>query len=276
MISAFVPQRSVLGGWVRLSALTLLSLYLLGIVTAVAMAFLLKRTLLRGPAPPFVMELPTYKVPSLRTLLQRLRERAVAFLARAGTVILAMSIVVWALAYFPHGERPAAAPTESHAAATTGAGAGAGEDVAARAARAAQLEGSALGRVGHALEPVFRPLGWDWRITVATLASFPAREVVVATLGTIFNLGDAEDDPEGLERALAKARRADGSPLFTLPVALSVMVFFALCCQCGATVATIRRETNSWGWAWFTFGYMTLLAYGASLLVFQGSRWFGA
>ncbi|HET6163703.1 MAG TPA: ferrous iron transport protein B [Planctomycetota bacterium] len=271
MISAFVPQRSVLGGWVRLSALTLLSLYLLGIVTAVAMAFLLKRTLLRGPAPPFVMELPTYKVPSLRTLLQRLRERAVAFLARAGTVILAMSIVVWALAYFPHGERPAAAPTESHAAATTGAGAG--EDVAARAA---QLEGSALGRVGHALEPVFRPLGWDWRITVATLASFPAREVVVATLGTIFNLGDAEDDPEGLERALAKARRADGSPLFTLPVALSVMVFFALCCQCGATVATIRRETNSWGWAWFTFGYMTLLAYGASLLVFQGSRWFGA
>jgi len=210
-------------------------------------------------------------VPSLRTLLQRLRERAVAFLARAGTVILAMSIVVWALAYFPHGERPAAAPTGASAAVS--AGAGAGDDVAARAA---QLEGSALGCVGHALEPVFRPLGWDWRITVATLASFPAREVVVATLGTIFNLGDAEDDPEGLERALAKARRADGSPLFTLPVALSVMVFFALCCQCGATVATIRRETNSWGWAWFTFTYMTLLAYGASLLVFQGSRWFGA
>ena len=268
MISAFVPQRTVLGGWVRLSALTLLSLYLLGIVTAVAMAFLLKRTLLRGPAPPFVMELPSYKVPSLRVLLQRLRERAVAFLARAGTVILAMSIVVWALAYFPHGERPAVAPAAAHAAAVS-----AGDDVAARAA---QLEGSALGRVGHALEPVFRPLGWDWRITVATLASFPAREVVVATLGTIFNLGDAENDPEGLERALAKARRADGSPLFTLPVALSVMVFFALCCQCGATVATIRRETNSWGWAWFTFSYMTLLAYGASLVVFQGSRWFGA
>ena len=267
MISAFVPQRTVLGGWFRLSALTLLSLYLLGIATAVAMAFLLKRTLLRGPAPPFVMELPSYKVPSLRVLLQRLRERAVAFLARAGTVILAMSIVVWALAYFPHGDRPAAAPT---------AGApvvAAADDLAARAA---QLEGSVLGRVGHALEPVFRPLGWDWRITVATLASFPAREVVVATLGTIFNLGDAEDDPAGLERALAKARRADGSPLFTLPVALSVMVFFALCCQCGATVATIRRETNSWGWAWFTFGYMTLLAYAASLLVFQGSRWFGA
>jgi ferrous iron transport protein B len=268
MISAFVPQRTVLGGWVRLSALTLLSLYLLGIVTAVAMAFLLKRTLLRGPAPPFVMELPSYKVPSLRVLLQRLRERAVAFLARAGTVILAMSIVVWALAYFPHGERPAVAPNAAHVAAVT-----ADDDVAARAA---QLEGSALGRVGHALEPVFRPLGWDWRITVATLASFPAREGVVATLGTIFNLGDAENDPEGLERALAKARRADGSPLFTLPVALSVMVFFALCCQCGATVATIRRETNSWGWAWFTFGYMTLLAYGASLVVFQGSRWFAA
>jgi ferrous iron transport protein B len=268
MIAAFVPQRSVLGGWLRLPALTLLSLYLLGIGTAVGMAFLLKRTLLRGPPPPFVMELPTYKWPSVRVLLQRLRERAVAFLARAGTVILAMSIVVWALAYFPRHEAPRAPDRAIAAPAHEAAAPPAGD----AAERAAQLEGSALGRVGHALEPVFRPLGWDWRITVATLASFPAREVVVATLGTIFSLGDAEDDPQGLERALAQARRKDGAPLFTLPVALSVMVFFALCCQCGATVATIRRETNSWGWAWFTFGYMTLLAYGAALVVFQVGR----
>jgi ferrous iron transport protein B len=232
------------------------------------MAFLLKRTLLRGPPPPFVMELPTYKWPSVRVLLQRLRERAVAFLARAGTVILAMSIVVWALAYFPRHEAPRAPDRAIAAPAHEAAAPPAGD----AAERAAQLEGSALGRVGHALEPVFRPLGWDWRITVATLASFPAREVVVATLGTIFSLGDAEDDPQGLERALAQARRKDGAPLFTLPVALSVMVFFALCCQCGATVATIRRETNSWGWAWFTFGYMTLLAYGAALVVFQVGR----
>jgi len=274
LIAAFVPRRSLAGGLIGLPALTLLSLYLLGIATAIAMAFLFKRTLLRGPPPPFVLELPSYKWPAPRVLVLRLWERTVAFIARAATVILAMSVVVWALAYFPRSAAGgSAAPPAAPAAVASSAG-GARDADAAR--EAAQLEGSALGRVGRALEPVFEPLGWDWRITVAALASFPAREVVVATLATIFSLGDRDDDPQGLQRALTQARRADGAPLFTLPVALSVMVFFALCCQCGATVATIRRESNSWGWAAFTFGYMTLLAYAGGIAVFQVGRLLGA
>jgi ferrous iron transport protein B len=274
MIAAFVPRRSVAGGLIGLPALTLLSLYLLGIATAIAMAFLFKRTLLRGPPPPFVLELPSYKWPAPRVLALRLWERTVAFIARAGTVILAMSVVVWALAYFPRSAAAESAAPPAAPALVAASASGASDADAARAA--AQLEGSALGRVGRALEPVFEPLGWDWRITVAALASFPAREVVVATLATIFSLGDRDDDPQGLQRALTQARRPDGAPLFTLPVALSVMVFFALCCQCGATVATIRRESNSWGWAAFTFGYMTLLAYAGGIAVFQFGRLLGA
>ena len=125
--------------------------------------------------------------------------------------------------------------------------------------------------MGRALEPAFEPLGWDWRIGMATLASLPAREVVVSTLRVIYDLGEAPegDDERDLAATLASARRPDGRPAFDLATALSLLVFFALCCQCGATVATIRRETNSWGWAWFTFGYMTALAYAAGAITYQ-------
>jgi ferrous iron transport protein B len=267
LIGAFVPRQRVLGGWIALPALTLLALYLLGIGTAIAMAFLFKRTLLRGPTPPFVLELPTYKWPAPRVLAQRLLERAKAFLQRAGTVILAMSLVVWALAWFPRSHEVERRFDQARIEARAS-----GADESRLAALDAQesaelLEQSALGRTGRAVEPLFRPLGWDWRITVAAIAAFPAREVVVSTLGTIFSLGgDVDEGSADLQRALQDARRPDDSPLFTLPVALSVMVFFALCCQCGATIATIRREANSWKWAWFTFAYMTVLAYGAAAI----------
>jgi ferrous iron transport protein B len=274
LIAAFVPRTRVLGGAVSLPALTLLGLYLLGIVTAVAMAFLFKRTLLRGPTPPFVLELPSYKWPAPRVLAQRLFERAKAFLTRAGTVILAMSLVVWALAYFPRApdierrfeaQRAALVAREDVAGATELARVNAAEN-------AALLKQSLLGRTGHAVEPLFRPLGWDWRIAVGALAAFPAREIVVSTLGTIFSLGgDVDAGSADLQEALKSATWPDGRPLFTLPVALSLMVFFALCCQCGATIATIRRETNSWRWAWFTFGYMTLLAYAAGFVTWRAA-----
>jgi ferrous iron transport protein B len=271
LIAAFVPDRPLLGGLLGLPAVTLLALYLLGIVTAAAIAFLLKRTLLKGPPPPFLIELPSYKLPALRVLAARLLDRGRAFLLRAGTVILAMSIVVWALATYPRDDEVARRFREQRAA--LAASGDAAPEAAARIddqERAELLAGSALGRVGRAVEPLFAPLGWDWRITMASLASFPAREVVVATLATIFSVGSAgEEVSTRLEKALVESRRADGRPLFTLPVALSVMVFFALCCQCGATVATIRRETNSWGWAWFTFGYMTALAYLGAALTYQ-------
>jgi ferrous iron transport protein B len=135
------------------------------------------------------------------------------------------------------------------------------------------LEQSLLGRLGRAIEPIVRPLGWDWRIGVGVLASFPAREVIVSTLGTIYSLGGEE---EGLEQALHSATWPDGRPVYSIPVALSIMVFFALCAQCASTLMVIHRETNDWRWALFAFVYMTGLAYLGALLTYQVSRlWFG-
>ncbi len=283
LIAGFIPPHRVLGNFIGLPALTLLALYVLGVVTAMACALLFKRTLLRGPPPPFVLELPSYKWPSPRALALRLLDRAKAFLTRAGTVILAMSLVVWAAAWFPRSaeleQRFAAerAPMEAALAAADDSSRAPLELGLAHidaAHDAAQLEQSVLGRLGHALEPAFAPLGWDWRLTVAAIASFPAREIIVSTLGTVFSLGgDVDEESSDLRAQLQAAKRSDGTPLFDVAVALSVMVFFALCCQCGATVATIRRETQSWGWAWFTFGYMTVLAWIGAFATFQVARW---
>jgi ferrous iron transport protein B len=275
LIGSFIPDTRLAGGLLGLQAATLFALYVLGMVTAVAMAWLLKKTLLRGSAPPFVLELPGYKWPAPGTVLLRLYDRGKAFVVRAGTIILAISIIVWALAYFPRPEGIAAGYEAEREAV-----AAAGEAEAALEERLAELEReeageylrqSFFGRMGRTVEPAFRPLGWDWKISMAALASFPAREVIVATLGTIYNLGSEEDESSQLlrERLRTSVREDTGEPVYSIPVALSIMVFFALCCQCGATVATIRRETNSWGWAWFTFGYMTVLAYLGALLTYQ-------
>ena len=132
------------------------------------------------------------------------------------------------------------------------------------------LRNSFLGRVGHFVEPVFLPLGWDWRIATATIASFPAREIIVATLGTLFNLGADEDEAsEGLIATLKGATWPDGRPLFNTAVAISIMVFFALCAQCAATLATIKRETGQWRWPVLTFCYMTSLAYVGAFVAYR-------
>ena len=129
---------------------------------------------------------------------------------------------------------------------------------------------SFLGRMGKVLEPAVRPLGWDWRIGMAAIASFPAREIIVASLGTIYSLGtDVDETSESLQDALRSAKWDDGRPVYNVPVALSIMVFFALCAQCTATLAMIKRETSSWKWPAFTFGYMTVLAYVGALIVYQ-------
>jgi ferrous iron transport protein B len=287
LIAAFIPRRHYAAGLLSLQGLTLAAMYLLGILVAVMMAILLKRTLLSGPTPPFVMELPSYKLPSASTVLYRVAERGWAFVRRAGTLIVAVSIVVWALLYYPRLPRDAQAAlaqkrgeVEARLAAdpTDAAAAAQGRDelrAIDNALAGAQQRQSLLGRMGQFIEPAVRPLGWDWRIGCAVLASFPAREVVVATLGVIYNLGgeldvEADSDRSQLAQALTQATW-DGSnrPVFNLPVALSLMVFFALCAQCAATLAVIRRETNNWFWPIFTFGYMTALAYLAALVVYQ-------
>ncbi|MCG3203057.1 MAG: Fe(2+) transporter FeoB [Gammaproteobacteria bacterium] len=273
LISAFVPTRSYLGGLVNLQGLVLLGLYLLGIAGGVLTAFLLKRSLLRGPTPPFLMELPPYRVPNLKAVLYRMWERARMFLVRAGTIIFTVAIVVWALAYFPHWgsttERFAAERAQAAQTLSGGELDAASADIDHREA-ATHLEESLLGHIGRAVAPVFHPLGWDWKISAAVLASFPAREVVIAVLGTIYAVGaDVDAENPGLVARIRASQWPDGSRVFSLAVALGLMVFYAFCLQCAATVATIRRETNSWRWPAFAWVYMTLLGYLSAFIVYR-------
>lgn len=292
LIAAFVPGTMYLGGTVSLQGLTLASLYVLGIVAAVLVALVLKRTILRGATPPFVMEMPSYKWPSPRTVVMRVFERAWIFLRTAGSLIMAISIVVWAAAYYPHNPRVVQQEVqqkeklEAEMKLTP-------EDSQNRAEyqqilteldnqiAAKYQQHSVLGVMGKTIEPVVRPLGWDWRIGCAVIASFPAREVVVATLGVVYGLGKKFDTKSDGGRGVLgdRLRQAvwdDEEPprqVFTLPVALSLMVFFALCAQCAATLAVIRRETNSWRWPVFAFTYMTGLAYVGALVTYQLGTW---
>ena len=273
--------------------LVLFGLYMVGLVVAPLVALVLKRTLLRGEPPVFVMEMPLYKWPSVWAVLRRMTDSGWMFVRRAGTLILAAMIVVWALLYFPcsdgrggnYDERTTALGKE-----IKGLKAGVDEQTPedVRKEKEEQIEQkqddlnrlngdwkrqSILGRMGRGIEPVVRPLGWDWKIGMAALASFPAREVVVGTLGLIYNLGkgEAEELKEPLGEKLKGAtwEQEPGRKVFTVPVALSLMVFFALCCQCASTLAVIKRETRSWRWPIFTFAYMTALAYFGALVVYQ-------
>lgn len=294
LIAAFVPLQEYAGGYVTSHGLVMMAMYLVGIVAAVFVALILKRTLLRGPTPPFVMELPSYKMPSPRIVFFRMVDRGWAFLKNAGTLILAVSIVVWAALYYPHDSESIEAPyvaqreaAEEHLA-TTSEGTPEHDAAAEQLAEIEQHIAGAyqrqsyLGRAGHFIEPVVRPLGWDWRIGSAAIASFPAREVVVATLGILFDVGgevDVEDEQQRgrLQAALENATwHGTDRKLFTLATALSIMVFFALCAQCAATLAVIKRETNSWRWPLFTFAYMTSLAYVAALVTYQVATALGA
>ena len=302
LIAAFVPATAYCGGWVGLQGLTLAGLYVLGIVAAVSVALVLKRTILRGATPPLVMEMPSYKWPSPRTVIMRVAERGWIFLRTAGSLILAISIVVWAASYYPHSPSVVRQELQQKNALETRLKSfnpepatsfnpkptATAPDKADIEAKLAQLNNeiaakyqqhSILGRMGKAIEPAVRPLGWDWRIGCAVIASFPAREVVVATLGVVYGLGEKfESKSDESRRALgARLQHAvwEGTdrPVFTLPVALSIMVFFALCAQCAATLAVIRRETNSWRWPIFAFSYMTVLAYIGAFVTYQVGTW---
>jgi ferrous iron transport protein B len=295
MIGAFIrPGRP---WWVQ--GLTMFGMYLIGLVIAPLVALALKRTLLRGETPVFVMEMPVYKWPSLRTVLRRMFDAGWAFTRRAGTFILATMVIVWAAMYFPRSDATGNRFDLQTAALreqidnldeqVKTADGPAKEKLETQRdeleERHNELYGqwkrqSWLGRTGRGIEPAVRPLGWDWRIGMAAVASFPAREVVVGTLGIIYNQGkvdtdeirDADDPGETkLGRALKNAAWDDepGRKVFTIPTALSLMVFFALCCQCASTLAVIRRETRSWAWPAFTFVYMTALAYVGALVTYQ-------
>jgi ferrous iron transport protein B len=289
LCGAFVPNVPVGLSWIRLPALVLVALYAVGVLTAAVVAFVLSRTVFRGPPEPFVMELPSWRWPRWPVVLERVREAVTSFLHNAGTLIVAVSIVVWALSSYPRNDAAIDAEVAAHRAALAaqaGAATAEREGAAAELAeldteagleaarRGAAQRQSSLGRLGRLIEPVVRPLGWDWRLGCAALASFPAREVVLGTLGVIYNLGDV--DPGAVEGASALERKLraatwDGTDrkVFTLPVALSIMVFFALCAQCASTLVVIGRETRSFFWPVFTFTYMTVLAWLAACATYQ-------
>ena len=247
LIAAFIPARDI--AFLNLQGLVMFGLYMFGIVAGVLTALLMRKTVLRGPKASFALMLPEFRRPNMQTVLIQLLGRARVFLYRAGTVIFAVAVVVWALAYYPRATDIDPMLTKNEAA-------------------AAQLEQSWLGRAGHVVEPVFKPLGWDWRVSSAVIAGFPAREVVIAVLGTVYAVGD-EADAATLSQRLQSTTWPDGSPVFTLPMVFGLLIFYACCLQCAATLAVIRRETNSWRWPIFAWTYMTSIGYVGALLIYQ-------
>ncbi len=243
LIAAFVPSTTV-AGFLGLQGLVLLGLYLLGTLAALAAAAVLSRTVGRGRGLPFYLELPPYRVPPLRLVVSQVWGAASAFLKRAGSIILVTSIVLWFLLHFPKPDLPPDLPPQD-------------------AARI-ELEHSFAGRLGHALEPAIAPLGFDWKIGVGLVASLAAREVIVATLAQIYAAQD-----EGLSLREALQRDVDprtGEKVFDAPTVAALLVFFVFALQCMSTLAVIRRETASWRWPAFAFGYLLVLAWGASFL----------
>ncbi|MDA1163847.1 MAG: ferrous iron transport protein B [Planctomycetota bacterium] len=286
MTTAFVPPVMYAGGWVSLREIVLFVMYLVGIFVAIPVAWLLRKTFFKGETPPFVMELPSYKWPSIRIVMARVLDCSKAFVVRAGTLIFATTVLVWAAGYFPAdhtAQHQLAAQIELseiqiaqfYADGNQSAAKQATVELTELLEKQNQISGdlieaSFLGRTGHAIEPFVKPLGWDWKIGVGVIASFPAREVIIATLGTIYSLGgDVAEDDASLTDKLRAAKHPDGTPVFNVAVACSIMVFFALCAQCAATLMVIRRETNSWRWPIFTFAYMTTLAYVGALVTYQ-------
>jgi ferrous iron transport protein B len=260
MIAAFIPNVMVTGFLVgnvaiglTLPALTLFAMYAVGTAATFGMAALFNRTLLKGDAPTFLMEMPPYRLPSIRTVLYQMFERAWLFLKRAGTIILAISIVLWFLASYPKTD-----PTLS---------------------KAEQVRQSYAGQMGRAIEPLIAPLGFDWKIGIGLISSFAAREVFVTAMGTIYNVSEEIED-EQKEVAVGEKMKADinprtGQPTFTPLVAVALMVYYVLAMQCMSTVAVVRRETGSWKWTLFQIAYMTALAWFTTLLVYQIGRLFG-
>ena len=240
MIAAFIPNRRVLGIF-TLPGLTMMAMYFLGMAAAFGMAWLFKKTLLKGAPPVFFLEMPPYHKPSARTVLMTMIERAWLFLRRAGTVILSVSIVLWFLSTYP--KSPTGTPP------------------------AQSLAASYAGHAGQAIEPVIRPLGFDWRIGVSLVSSFVAREVFVSSMGTIYSVGDRHSSTEEVSSTLKDKLRAD--PLFSPLLAVCVMIYYVLAMQCLSTVAVVKRETNGWTWPLFMTGYMTALAWLATFAVYH-------
>ncbi len=264
------------------AALVFTAAYATGVVAALGMAMIFRKTILPGESKPLMIELPPYRVPALRTALLHTFDRAKIFVKQAGTVILAISLVLWALSYYPKTSPPAAAVAMTTKAAQFQKD-GDTNQAAALLANADRLtaqnslQNSFAGKIGHVIEPVIAPLGFDWQIGIGIVSSFAAREVIVSTLAIVYGVGkDAADHNQtSLYSTLRQAKRTDGTPIFNTATCMSLLVFYILAAQCLSTTAVVRRETNSWKWPLFQIAYMTGLAYVAALVVYQVLRYFG-
>jgi ferrous iron transport protein B len=264
-------------GWLPVQSGLMVAMYVFSLLTTLAAAGILGRTVVRARRMPLLLELPPYRMPNLRGTLKMMWERATVFLKEAGTVILGCTIVLWALLSFPKPD-PAVTVTQPPAAsapAYEGSDAIGPRRLDVQATHPPPIDASFGAKLGKAIEPALTPLGFDWKLGVGILGAFAAREVFVSTMGLVYGLGDLDDEAKPLRQKMRDERRADGSPTYTPLVGLSLMVFFALSCQCMSTLAVVRRETKSLRWPAFMFAYMTVLAYAASFIVYQGGRLLG-
>ena len=260
------------GGVFSVGAVVLLTMYVVSAIATLIAAAVLRRTALKGPRPALVLELPPYRRPEWRTLLRSTWERVRAFIVDAGTIILALSIVLWALLTYPKSD-------EVHAryeAQRTELASVADDEARERqlseldsAEAGEQIRVSVAGRLGTAMEPVLTPLGFDWRIGVGIIGAFAARELFVSTLAQVFGISAGDDDPTPVREALATATHRDGRKLMTPLAGVSLMLFFVFACQCMSTIAVVKRESGSWKWPLLMFAYMTVVAYVVSLAVYQ-------
>jgi ferrous iron transport protein B len=271
----FPPSR--LFGFLPVQGLLMIAMYLFSTFITLIAAGVLGRTAVKGRRIPLILELPPYRMPSLTSTLRMMRQRATMFLREAGSGILVFTILLWGLLTFPrpaqHDQPPPAAAAIHQQGTTSGSDVKAARPVVQAGPTA--IEQSYGGRLGKAIEPALRPLGFDWKIGVGLIGAFAAREVFVSTLGLVYGIGDADENAAPLRDKIRAERGADGGPAYTPLMGLSLMVFFALSCQCMSTLMVVYRETKTVRWPLFMFGYMTTLAYVASFLVFQGGRLLG-
>jgi ferrous iron transport protein B len=275
VIAALIP------GSALTQALLMVGMYLFSVVTALAAAWVMSKTVkqLKAKRLPFLIELPPYRFPRLGDVLRMMWSKSSMFLREAGTVILACSIVLWALLAFPRELPEGSRDYDAEIEIADKAGDKDLKDTL-EAKKAGELVANSYGgKLGHAIEPAIAPLGFDWKIGVGIIGAFAAREVFVSTMGIVYSVGevDAGDDEstKPLREAIRDEVKADGSKAYTPLVGLSLMIFFALACQCLSTLAVVKRETGGWRWPGFLFLYMTVLAWVASLLVYQVGRLLG-
>ena len=288
IIAALFPPTKVFGV-MPVQGLLMVFMYFFATLTALAAAGVIGRTVVRGRRMPLLLELPPYRMPTLRSVARQTMDRAGSFLREAGTVIMAFTILLWGLLSYPKPSEPRPLDTVAVASITERAPFAAAPpadpiDVAALADNGdavadwqrAKLSNSYGGRLGRGIEPAIAPLGFDWKLGVGLIGAFAAREVFVSTMGLVYGIaGEVDEESAPLRDRIRAETRATGEPVYTPLVGLSLMVFFALACQCMSTIAVVRRETKSWRWPAFLFGYMTILAWLASFLVYQGGKLLG-